>query len=311
VRKLRQRKSAWNDTTNARLEELATWNDLSLTVQSLYFPPYETPQPRNTPNFAGLHYHEYIELIYTQSGTVWAKVGSQQYTMHAGDLLIVRENTPHTFSTPYQREYVCIKFLPKLLYGDDQSLLSLRYLLPLLFDDNGGCLFQANQLSNIDLDGLFQSLVEEGESKQFGFQMIMRAEVLKLFGWILRRTGANLPVLDIPIQTEQIMRKALEYIETNLPEVTLHDTAVHCGLSYNYFSRLFRRTLHKSFSEYVSSLRIELAARKLSEEATSVEEIGYAVGFGSTSYFISKFKEAKGLSPHQFRKAVLISEQHP
>ena len=34
----------------------------------------------------------------------------------------------------------------------------------------------------------------------------------------------------------------------------------------------------------------------------SVTEIAYAVGFGDTSYFIKRFKEAYGISPLAYRK---------
>jgi len=288
--------------TEAFLEKRVTWNDLSLSVESIYFPPLETPEHKSEPSHRRFHYHDYIELIYMLDGEVWSAVGGQVYTLHKGDLLAVNSNSPHTFDWPYQREYICIKFQPELLYGDDESLLPLRYRLPLLFDDNGACIFPADSIRDLGLDVSFYTLVQEGQQKQFGFQMVMRGEVQRLFGLILRRSSKFVSTL--PPRSETQIRKAIEYIDTHLTSITLEETASHCGLSYSYFSRTFHTVLQKSFSQYVLSRRLETAARMLGSTDLSVEEISYAVGFGSPSYFIARFREAKGMSPSRFRRAL-------
>ena len=91
-------------SANAILEKRATWNDLSLSVESIYFPPLEHPFRQSAPEFSSMHYHEYIELIYMLQGDLWSKIGSQTYSLHTRDLLVIHSNSPHTFCPPFQRE---------------------------------------------------------------------------------------------------------------------------------------------------------------------------------------------------------------
>ena len=53
---------------------------------------------------------------------------------------------------------------------------------------------------------------------------------------------------------------------------------------------------------YINDLRIEKAKPLLLHSDSSVTEIALEVGFNNTSYFIKKFQQATGMSPHKFRR---------
>ena len=85
-------------------------------------------------------------------------------------------------------------------------------------------------------------------------------------------------------------------------EAAESDVAAHCGLSYNHFSSSFKKAVGRSFSEYITLVRMSEAEKMLISSEKSVTDIALSCGFSSTSYFISRFKNLKGVSPGQWRR---------
>jgi AraC-like DNA-binding protein len=69
-----------------------------------------------------------------------------------------------------------------------------------------------------------------------------------------------------------------------------------------HLSRLFRRHLGLPPIAYLRSLRLERAAVLLRDEAVSVTEVCYAVGFGSLSHFVTTFRATYGVTPGAYRR---------
>ena len=101
------------------------------------------------------------------------------------------------------------------------------------------------------------------------------------------------------------IKKAILYTMEHYQTVTEKEVADLCGLSYHYFSHLFRRTAGRSFSDYLSSLRISEAEKMLLSTEKSITDIAVETGFSTTSYFISRFRMEKGVTPARYRKNAL------
>lgn len=84
--------------------------------------------------------------------------------------------------------------------------------------------------------------------------------------------------------------------------VTLDELSHRFHRSRSYISRLFNERAGVSLSGYCNRLKLSDAEALLMGTRLSVTEIAYAVGFGDTSYFIKRFKEAYGISPLGYRK---------
>ena len=86
-------------------------------------------------------------------------------------------------------------------------------------------------------------------------------------------------------------------------KISLQALAEEFGFNYTYLSYLFKKTLGRSPSEYVTQCRIDQAKRLLSQsEERSVKEISNAVGYDDPYYFSRVFKAATGLSPPEYLK---------
>ena len=66
-------------------------------------------------------------------------------------------------------------------------------------------------------------------------------------------------------------------------------------------SRMFKQMMGKGYAEYIKQQKLDRAVR-LMGEGYSVKEIAEQLGYSSSQYFIKVFKEAYGITPHQFKK---------
>lgn len=86
-------------------------------------------------------------------------------------------------------------------------------------------------------------------------------------------------------------------------KISLQAVAEEFGFNYTYLSYLFKKTLGRSPSEYVTQCRIDQAKRLLTQsEEHSVKEVSSAVGYDDPYYFSRIFKATTGLSPSEYRK---------
>jgi AraC family transcriptional regulator len=96
-----------------------------------------------------------------------------------------------------------------------------------------------------------------------------------------------------------------EFIEAHLADnVPLADLAAVVRLSAFHFSRAFKQSFGMPPFRYVTSRRIERAKALLADAATSVTQVGIAVGFGDTSAFTTAFRRHTGVTPGVFRRSL-------
>lgn len=85
--------------------------------------------------------------------------------------------------------------------------------------------------------------------------------------------------------------------------IHLERAASEAGLSAFHFLRLFASVLGVTPHQYLVRSRLRRAARLLTDEARSITDVAFEVGFGDLSNFVRTFHRAAGISPRGFRKA--------
>lgn len=96
-----------------------------------------------------------------------------------------------------------------------------------------------------------------------------------------------------------------QYIMEHYQEdLSLKSLAVHFKGNAAYIGQVFKRDMHKSFSDYLKDVRIEKAKELLLKSEHSTKDIARRVGFANTTYFCTVFKNETGLSPDRYRKEV-------
>ena len=109
-------------------------------------------------------------------------------------------------------------------------------------------------------------------------------------------------VLPKHMNTSNVIDAAIEYIEKNIAsDISLESTASHCFLSPTYFSMCFKNKTGKTFSSYLSELRLNKAKSLLSQTDVPINIVSELCGFNSASYFHRFFKRSTGMTPLNYK----------
>jgi DNA-binding response OmpR family regulator len=101
------------------------------------------------------------------------------------------------------------------------------------------------------------------------------------------------------------LRDAIE-AELSNPELTMELLARLVGQSRSNLYRRVRDTLQQSPADVIRTMRLERAAQLLEQQAGTVSEIAYGVGFQSVSHFCRCFRQTYGVTPSQHREGARL-----
>lgn len=112
------------------------------------------------------------------------------------------------------------------------------------------------------------------------------------------------------------LQKLLRYMETEKPyldvDLTIHDLSASLDIPRHYLTQVINGLLGKNFYTFINEYRIEEVKKLLvSDDYThyTLTSIAYEAGFNSKSSFNSVFKSSTGMTPSQFREAVLRDQE--
>lgn len=102
----------------------------------------------------------------------------------------------------------------------------------------------------------------------------------------------------VPI--DPVVRSVREHSRGNLRSASLESAALAVGMSPTYLCTYFRERTGEHYSEYLAKLRMERAARLLTERLMSVVDVSREVGYSNPKNFSRAFRNYYGSSPREF-----------
>lgn len=104
--------------------------------------------------------------------------------------------------------------------------------------------------------------------------------------------------------------EVIDYIGANYgKELSVERLASIVFLTPDYLSRLFKKSMGKSISQYIRQFRMEKARELLTGTNRKVIDIGEAVGYPNYSYFCQSFREYFGTSPERYRQERRLGDE--
>ncbi|MQN01247.1 MAG: response regulator [Lachnospiraceae bacterium] len=94
----------------------------------------------------------------------------------------------------------------------------------------------------------------------------------------------------------------LEIQENYLKDISLSVLAEEYGVSAASLSSQLKEKLGMTYSDYVTSLRIQKAKELISTTSLSMQEVAEQSGYSDYFYFTKVFKKVEGISPSKYKK---------
>ncbi len=239
-----------------------------------------------------MHVHPFYELEFVYGGKGVHILGNSSFPMSKGCAYL---RTPNNLHTTWQDDNDILRSYKMQFTGDFLP----REIEPWLMRQNGGL---CALLDDSEMESLFEKIhtlrQEIREQKLYHARLIhnLFEEILITF---IRK---HHPLSEAPMLYSTYIAETLRYIHDHFrEEIRVLDIAEKLHLNAHYLGCLFRKEVGKNILEYASELRFQLALQLLIHTNMTVNMISSESGFGSTSYFISRFKQRFGMAPLQYR----------
>ena len=258
----------------------------------------------NFPNYQKIHKHDAVELVYITHGAGWCAVDGVVNPMLTGDLYVIPIGLTHEFYGDPGLEYVNCLFNKEIFKEDELKLFdhfnnSKRNEFAHKYTFGP---FYHNKIT-----GMLKELMEELSSTQIFHSIRARALFINFLIFIIQNTSQSPGIKSNCAQ--QNLARVLSYIDDNLEQkLTLEKLAEISNYTAEYLSKLFKKEIGATPSEFICKRRLEKACILLEESDFTIEEISNKTGFFDASYFIKMFKKKCAITPAQFRAKVKNKE---
>jgi len=233
-----------------------------------------------------LHYH--IELAFLLEGQTRTVVDSQEYTMTAGDVLVVFPNQIHRFESLKKEKYVLLLVSPELipeLLGQFTEALPVSNVITGLARDS-------------ELREMIYQISDIYHGKEPFRETMLRGFLLVFFCKLLQQMELKDTKVGDHHVLDSVLNYCMLYFDKNL-SLDLLEKELH--VSKYYISHMMNNKLHIGFNDYINSLRISAACKRLVKSDDTVTEISEAVGFNTLRTFNRAFQKQMGMTPSEYR----------
>lgn len=105
-------------------------------------------------------------------------------------------------------------------------------------------------------------------------------------------------------RTRSSLERAIEYMrrECGNEGLMIANVAEYAQISSSYLSMLIKKETGKTFTEYLTDIRMECAQRLLLKTPWKISDVAQACGFANATYFSTVFRNKFGMSPSVFRQ---------
>ncbi|MBQ2863727.1 MAG: helix-turn-helix transcriptional regulator, partial [Clostridia bacterium] len=248
-------------------------------------------------------------LAVIRKGECTFRINETEYTLAAGDVVLVPKNTYYKPHTDSSCEYTFFHFDGELFKPDEDSPSKQRK------DEGTDTSSLYGYIEELPSDLILDYKTSTRE-KQKDVELILtkcisiRSEHQTSRQILLSLHFSELLCILSDILTEnlqsyksypQSLSKLIYYINQNYTKnLQLEDIAAHTSFSKQYCMRLFKKHMGRTINDYILELRMKHASYLLRETYMNVNEASDYLGFSSVSYFSRVFKKYYGVSPSEY-----------
>jgi AraC family transcriptional activator of pobA len=235
--------------------------------------------------------------LFLTSGTARMRIGPDLYTLHPGEVLLVRTGQVHSFEPgDVNTGFIC-RFTTDFLVSAPGPGQGLAPLALLQVWGNPLVRLPAQTATFVEHD--LQRLLVEYQAHQVQHPELVRAYLLAL----LQELSLHISETSEPLSTAVSLTNRFKQLvaESLGTVVRISDYAALLHVTPNYLTKCVRTVTGKSPVKWLEESRVLEAKVLLFQSELSISDIALQVGVADASYFSRFFKQQVGVTPQAFR----------
>ena len=259
------------------------------------------------------HWHEEMEILYIEGSGYSVEVDTHDVTTEEASFYFLNQEQLHSVELSADCLEYAMLFRPDMLSFSSYDLTQQQLLLPLLgqkllFPSRIPLASPAGQELKTSLLPLLKSAPAPSAVSLLHAKAVLLETIAILSSHKLFLSSESGSGRDS--QRILTIKRLLSYIHENYTHrIYLHELADLAGMDPQYLCRFFKRSLGKTLTEYINSLRIEKACQSLRDTDDKILDICYDCGFQNMGHFISCFKRLTRKTPSNYRESLKFQEK--
>ena len=261
------------------------------------------------------HAHEYFEIIYQYSGTSNHNINGLELKSNPGDMIFLPPRTFHSIISPSDNS-ITVNIGLKLSdfesnYG---SFLQQNCVLTTFFKT---CLKPQKTYDFILIKTPPQSIIgdvilnallmQDNSTKisadtEYSYNTFIQASAYQLFALLFTFYGNSAKVFPYTNRNTATLVKIMDYLKVTYRDTDLKRLSSHFHFTEPYLSRMIKSGTGKTFSELLSSVRLNTSLLLLENTRLPVADIANMVGYKAPENYMRNFKSVYGVTPTSYRK---------
>ena len=232
------------------------------------------------------HIHSHFEMIYLASGKAEAVLDGKKYTFRAGDLFMAGANQTHFYENVDGPVSFYLILFSDAMDPDIKKILRGRIPQePVL---------RAQRLP-ADIRQQLDAVAGARSTEGAHGHLEAKGRFLTLMGQVL----GSYTYQQAQTDHDSIKRVLAYCLEHYTQPITLDSTSQQLYMSKYHISHIFSRHMGRSFTAFLTDLRLEHACELLGEQG-NITQVAFASGFSSVRTFNRAFLKSKGISPREY-----------
>ena len=244
-----------------------------LTLTEALFAPGSSTPP---------HTHHTASICLTLTGQGVEIVDGRRVVLQPGGVIMRAAQIIHS------DEYGAVPLRGLMIELDRKWLQTCRHFLS-VFESY-------RHFPNGAVSALALRIYRESRIKDTVAPVIVEGLMLEMLG------HASRSLIKTPVRPPGWLMQARDLLHGRFNDsLNLVEIANLVGVHPTHLARTFKKHYRTTVGDYLRSLRLDWATRRLSETEDSIAEIASAAGFYDQSHFSHLFKQHTGLTPAEFR----------
>ncbi|RGX06507.1 AraC family transcriptional regulator [Paraclostridium sordellii] len=266
---------------------------------------YKTKISENILGYIDWHWHEELQFCIVTKGNINFNVDGDSIILSEGEGIFINSRQLHQAKNYKGSDcsYICLAFHSDFISSFTGSIINIKYIQPYIDNSRINYCILKNDIKwqSVILNNIFK-IYEEYNKKEMGFELQIFILLVEVWNILIKSYFVSFPNDNVQNNSSYI-KDIISYICNHYMEkIELNDLAKEVNLSKSTCCREFKKYMSCTIFEYIINYRLVVSSDLLTTTNDSISDIAYQCGFGSTSYFIEKFKMKTGVSPSVYRK---------
>lgn len=256
------------------------------------------------------HVQDFLELAYVVKGELRQKILDKDITFKEGELCLIDRNCSHQdylLDNSSLVVFLCLRndVLPEIMNENVTTRKIISFLQAALMEQKSLQQYvHFRPIGNFrdEMDSYFSLMAKELRDDKTGSHYIVKGLLMRIFRLLSTEYEFHLSKQQKKDMNWAIFEDVCHYIEQNYKTVTIQELSKVFHFQEDYFNRLIKKRLGRTYCDVLQEIRLFKAEQFLSQTTLTIAEIAEEVGYKNKGYFYKLFSEKYGMTPAEYRK---------